>query len=146
MYTKKEYKTTKQEQEEIFYKYFKKITPEILGEFNGKKLLRVVKDYKDMICSLYFENDMSIHITVDGEISIIVDNATMCIREKYGDVLYFGIQFQRGEFFEYPITHSFEVYWDVYGSKIFDFRLGKTHVVESITISFSQNPVCISSK
>ena len=104
MYPKKEYKTTKQEQEEIFYKYFKKISPEVLRNFNGKKLLRVVKNYKGMVCSLYFENDMSIHITVDGEISIIVDNATMCIREKYGDCLIFNINFIDGSGFE--VTHN----------------------------------------
>ena len=103
MCAKKEYKTTKQEQEEIFYKYFKKISPEVLQNFNGKKLLRVVKDYKGMICSLYFENDMSIHITVEGEISSIVDNFTMCVREKYGDVLYFGIKFQCEEFLNTPL-------------------------------------------
>lgn len=104
MYPKKEYKTTKQEQEEIFYKYFKKISPEVLQNFNGKKLLRVVKNYKGMLCSLYFENDMSIHITVDGEISIIVDNSTMCIREKYGDCLIFNINFIDGSGFE--VTHN----------------------------------------
>ena len=144
MYTRKEHKTTKQEQEEIFYKYFKKISPEVLENFNGKKLLQVVKDYKGMICSLYFENDMSIHITVDGEISIIVDNSTMCVREKYGDVLYFVINFEHEEFFEINTMSTFEIQRDNYGSKIFDFR-GKIAVVDSISIVF-YTPKYISSK
>ena len=72
-----------------------------------------------MICSLYFENDMSIHITVDGEISIIVDNSTMCVREKYGDVLYFVINFEHEEFFEINTMSTFEIQRDNYGSKIF---------------------------
>lgn len=144
MYTRKGYKTTKQEQEEIFYKYFKKISPEVLRNFNGKKLLRVVKNYKGMVCSLYFENDMSIHITDDGEISIIVDNSTMCIREKYGDVLYFVINFEHEEFFEINTMSTLEIQRDNYGSKIFDFR-GKSAVVDSISIVF-YTPKYISSK
>ena len=136
MYTKKEYKTTKQEQEEIFYKYFKKISPEVLQNFNGKKLLQVIKGYKGMICSLYFENDMSIHITINGEISIIVDNSTMVFREKHGDCLIFNINFADGS--EVVVAHNNpENYFSGYHSGC--------NVVDSIGIVF-YTPLYINSK